>query len=492
MSNIKLTESQNNVLNDLVAFTNSDDRIFVLKGYAGTGKTTMMKFFIEHLEETKKSYKLLSTTGRAAKILSNYTNHKATTIHNLIYTYKSFNREVKDIDTKQSGVEKTGQLYLVFEPAVIQSSKEESSVIYIIDESSMISDIEDKNVIQAKFGSGRLLKELLSYDQRSDSKFVFVGDPCQLPPIQGTFSPALEVDYLTKTFSCGVKEAQLTQIMRQDGCSGIVSASAKLRKQWTQAPERQDYYGYNRVWGYLNIRNNNDVVLLRGEEEMESLYLSDIKNYGYNHSIFVCKRNKDCTAISLRIRQQLGYRKTIEVGDLLMVIQNQNTTGLMNGDMVEVLEIEDKIISTPENRWQTNLIFRAVKVKELFTQREYQTLLIEDTITSDKNNLTPEQQTNLFLDFIARMKDLGITEKKNKAKFDSSMREDSYLNALRCSYGYAVTCHKAQGGEWENVYIHFGARNITMNPTKQIYQWAYTAITRAKNKAFLVDEFYIK
>lgn len=227
-------------------------------------------------------------------------------------------------------------------------------------------------------------------------------------------------------------------------------------------------------------------------KSMEEGYLRDVKQNGYNHSIFICRSNKDCALVSQKIRQQLDFKKTIEVGDILMVVQNQYTTGLMNGDMVEVVGVESGQIHTPYNKYQTHISFRRVTVRELFTQRESTTLLIEETLTTPTNNLNSDQQTSLFVDFITRMKKLGITEKKQSEKFRDNLYNDPYLNALRCSYGYAVTCHKAQGGEWNNVYIHFGARNLTLNPTKSTYQWVYTALTRAKEKIFLVDDFYIK
>lgn len=486
---IELTEGQSRVLNDLKNFLKSSDRVFMLKGYAGTGKTTLMKFLIEYLKEEGKLYNLLAPTGRAAKILTNYTKDKAQTIHGMIYIYKSFNKDTSDI-----GMLDNGQLYLVFAPSQRPNNDNAKGVIYIIDESSMVGDLPVKNPIQAKFGSGRVLKELFDFDQHKDSKFIFVGDPAQLPPIRGTISPALEKNYIEEIFNYRVQEGTLTEIMRQKNT--IVQAANSIRKQWQEAPMNKSFYGKYTVWGDFKIRQYRDIVIMNEFEDMIDNYSSDIKKFGYNHSIFICRSNKRCTEISHYIRKNvLGFHGIIEKGDLLMVTQNQFPTGLMNGDMVEVMEIGERKILTPRmsNARPTPLNFREVKVKELFTKRECTTILFEDCITCGQGNLNEQQQKSLFIDFIARMLQKGITEKKKPKEFENALRTDSYLNALRCSYGYAVTCHKAQGGEWNNVYIDFiDARNITKNPIKEAYQWMYTAVTRAKDKVFLKDDFFIK
>ncbi|MBR1626833.1 MAG: AAA family ATPase [Bacteroidales bacterium] len=495
MSNLKdinLTEGQQKVLDNLKEFVENKDRIFVLKGYAGTGKTTLMRFLIEHLKKIKRPYKLLAPTGRASKILANYTGSKADTVHSMIYSYKSFNRDVENIDNLFTyNRTETAKLHLVFEPVTIKEDSP-SKVVYIIDESSMISDFAEKIITQAKFGTGRLLSELLGYDPRKDSKYIFVGDPAQLPPVNGYFSPAMQRDYIAQTFNYSVQEASLTQIMRQTDNNTITQAAASIRKLWQKAPSNKKFYGKGKVWGMLPLRNYKDIHLLTHVQDIERLYLEDVRRYGYNHTVIICRSNAGCRDMSEKIRKQLGYKKDVEKGDLLMVCQNQYTTGLMNGDMVEVVEVMQDSVYSMSSKLNTSLKFLQVKVKELFSQREFTTLLIEESITSSTNNLDAVQQTALYVDFIIRMKKKGITEKNDKKKFDDAMKMDQYLNALRCSYGYAITCHKAQGGEWNNVYIHIDKRNLTLNPTKETYQWIYTAITRAKEKVFFVDDFFIK
>ena len=199
MNKIALTKSQTIVFNKILSFIESKDRVFVLKGYAGTGKTTLMRFLIDKLIKQKKHFKLLASTGRAAKVLSDITKQAtdATTIHSMIYSFSGLNQDLSKVDTTKE--EPIGPLFIMFEPTKLDPNTLPET-IYIIDEASMVSDIEEKDITQAKFGSGRLLKELLDYDTRQRSKYIFVGDPCQLPPIWETFSPALMPEYFQKTF----------------------------------------------------------------------------------------------------------------------------------------------------------------------------------------------------------------------------------------------------------------------------------------------------
>lgn len=493
-NNITLTESQARALDKMKRFVQeSDDRVFALKGYAGTGKTTLMRFLISYLEEGGVSYRLLSTTGRAAKILSNYTGQEATTIHSMVYSYQDFNKDLSDANAETMNVDSSGQLFLVFAPAKISDMNDERT-IYIIDEASMVSDTEVKHVTQAQFGSGRLLKELLEYDSRKQSKFIFVGDPCQLPPIDGDISPALEMDYVKSVFGIGVQEATLTEIMRQKGGNTIVDASKTVRSCWNRAPLSADYYNYAKVWAKIPIRRYPDIHLVPNVDAMRNDYVSNIKANGYNDSVMICRSNADCHNLSIEIRKELGFTGGLQKGDLLMVIQNQISTGLMNGDMVEVVSVGENSQHTVPTKNQKGyycpLSFREITVKELFTGRTYTTLLIENTINMQQNNLDSSMQTGLFLDFILRMKRIGITQKHQAQKFKDMMLNDPYLNALRCSYGYAITCHKAQGGEWNKVYV-YSKRNMALNPTKKIYQWIYTAITRGKKAVYMIDDFYI-
>ncbi len=486
IANITLTKSQHYVLKKILDFVNHPtDRIFILKGYAGTGKTTLMRFLIRELNKNQKKYQLLASTGRAAKVLANLSGNPfdTSTIHSLIFTFGGFNRDTEGDD--EQAVDEKGQLFLVFQPSKINKDTDPET-IYVIDEASMVSDVASKDIKQAQFGDGRLLKNLLEYDPRPGSKFIFVGDPCQLPPIEEYYSPALMTEYFKGIFGLNAQEAQLTEIMRQKGVSGIIDASRQVRGLYNAAPDTTQRYGSQLVWGFLPFRGNKDIQLHTNLESLLDHYVAKVKKDGLNSAVCICRSNYDCKKLAVAIRQKLGFSDyRITVGDLLLVTQNNQPVGLMNGDMVVVEEM------SPYTQSRARLTFRQVKVKELFSQKTYTSLLIEEIAYQGKTNLDKEQQQKLYVDFIMRMKKKGITEKKNKEEFYRAMSDDPYLNALRCVFGYAITCHKSQGGEWENVYVHV-PRNITRNPTKETYQWIYTAMTRASKTLHLIDDFYIR
>ena len=481
---IILTPSQQLALDAMFDFIHSDkNKVFILKGYAGTGKTTLMRFLVELLETEKKSYRLLASTGRAAKVLSNMTESggSTSTIHSMIYTFSGLNKDLSD--KVNPTADETGQLILVFEPSGIDEEKTPETV-YIVDEASMVSDQAPFSATQAEFGTGRVLNDLLNYDRRTMSKFIFVGDPCQLPPIQEYYSPALIADYFQKTFGIEALVASLTEIMRQEDTSSIIKVSKKIREYYDNAPK--DERNYTRtVWAKMPFRGYEDFVFHPNDAEMFNEYAKDVKKHGIENSICICRSNKRALSTSLWVRQQLGHPSTqMVVGDILQVIQNNYGTGLMNGDFVEVVEI------IGAERAIANIRFMKVKVRELYSSRTCVALMMIDLPYQERPNLTEEQQTALFLNFIGRMKRVGVNQ-KNKRAFNDAMLTDPYLNALRCVYGYAVTCHKAQGGEWDEVYIDV-PRNITKNPTKATWQWVYTAITRAKERIHVKDDFYFE
>ena len=480
---ITLKPGQQKAFDQIRAFIQDPkQRVFILKGYAGTGKTTLMRFLVQHLQQIKKPYELLAPTGRAAKVLSDLAidnrfddNAQAgRTIHSLIFRYNGFNREISDEEIKNN--QATGQLSLVFD--VVELDENTKPTVYIVDEASMISDSPAQIITQAQFGSGQLLSELLNYDKRPESKYIFVGDPCQLPPVGDDLSPALS----EQSFTPPALSASLTEIMRQAEGNDLIRASKQIRSLIPSAPDNEQTYGNRKLWTKYPLRRCRNVQLHPDINDMVNHYVNNIKQNGYNNSIFVCQTNKQASQLSIQVRHMLGYQGDLPVkGDLLLVIQNNNLTGLVNGDMVEVTAISPRILK------RAGLRFTQIRIKETFSDREFSLLILLDTLNSNTLNLNTEQQTALFIDFCKRMKEKGISPKKNKERFEELLRTDPYLNALRCTYGYAVTCHKAQGGEWSHVYLN-PMRNIGLNPTKQKYRWMYTAVTRAKETLHLVDD----
>ena len=238
---IQLTQSQQHAFERLIRFANRSDeftatfngesvdpdRVFILKGYAGTGKTTLIRSFTKYLKEHHMAFKLLASTGRAAKIMSNVVGYEAHTIHSMIYEFNDFNQDLEKIDLRrrEKGHDDTGQLLLDF---VMRKpvGRNSGTDFYIVDESSMISDVEDKNATQAQFGSGRLLNDLLTFDKFA--RFVFVGDPCQLPPVTQPESPALTPSWY-RNYAATPWEAELTEVMRQENGNDIVLSAQKVR-----------------------------------------------------------------------------------------------------------------------------------------------------------------------------------------------------------------------------------------------------------------------
>lgn len=476
MSKITLTEGQQKALNRLQSFANRNGKgIFILKGYAGTGKSTLIRELIVELQRKEKPFALMASTGRAAKIISNITGIDARTVHSQIYTFHQLNQDIEKIVEERNasgGVDKTGQLLLDFELVTVDHWSDESR-IYIIDEASMIADTPDTNAVQAIFGSGKLLTDLLTYDTRG--KFIFVGDECQLPPVQQASSPALDKHYLEQKFDFPVEEYTLTEIFRQNSGNDIILASKKLRDLY--------HYPSTYKWAKFPLLGYRNIKVLPDQATMLKLYVENIKKNGYNHSTLLCFSNSACDTLTTLIRPMLGiHDHKVQKGDLLLVTQNNYITGLMNGDLVEVVEVGYR-----EQR--AGLTFVKISVKELFTQKVHSQLLIENILYSVRTNLSAPEQKELYIDYYYRMKNKNI--RQNSAEFKSNMLTDPYLNALRAVYGYALTCHKAQGGEWEQVYLDI-ARNVPGIEKPYVYQWVYTAITRARVQLHIVDDWWLE
>lgn len=469
---IVLTNDQQHVFQMLSDFiVSKEQKVFILCGYAGTGKTTLMRYFISELKRRNEMFSLHASTGRAAKILSNITSFKATTLHSLLYKFSDFNQDLESFDEGQKR-EEGGQLLLQFSTTRADRMFNQETMFYIVDEASMISDIEEKNPTQATFGSGKLLHDLFDYDPHG--KYVFVGDVAQLPPVKATFSPALSTAYIQDHYHLETVYAELTQIMRQSDRNDLVHSANKVRLLFANPPSVR--------WGKFPLKNYAHIRIRSCQMELLNAYIEDIKANGYNQSTMIARSNKLCSQFTNIIRPALGFNsKCLCVGDLLMITQNNLLSGLMNGDIVKIAQIGHRIK-------QAGLTFLQIEVEELFTQKRYSQLLIEEIVYSQQINLSQAQQQSLFLDFYYRMKDKGIKQKSSA--FKDNMLKDEYLNALRAVYGYVLTCHKAQGGEWKNVYLDI-PRNLALNPDSTTYQWLYTAMTRASDTLHVVNDFFI-
>lgn len=450
----------------------TSEKVFILKGYAGTGKTTLMSGIIKRLSEDKIPFALLASTGRAAKILSEKSQTTANTIHSHIYVFKELSEDLEKLSELQHNLEidDKGQITLLFDLNPISSEKEK---IYIIDEASMVSDVIDNNTSFAKFGTGDLLGDILKYDTKG--KFIFVGDPCQLPPINQVNSPALSAAHISSKYKFQTSEFEMTDIIRQSNTNGIIEASFKLRNLFHSNPSVK--------FASLPVKGHSNIIIENSHIGMLNKYIDKIKSNGFKHSTLICQTNKHCSDLNKVIRSSIfNNRERICVGDLLMVTQNNYLSNLVNGDHIIVSKIGN-------NEFRSGLSFLQVEVEEISSKSKFNLLLIEDILYSTNTNLNSKQHKDLMIDYFKRMRANGIDQKN--PTFKENMLKDPYLNALKTVYGYALTCHKAQGGEWDEVFLYLDNK-IHGIKKPGIYQWTYTAVTRAKNNLHVVNDWFIK
>lgn len=470
--NFSLKPQQSKAFNELCEFVENDTyKAFVLKGYAGTGKTTLMSGFINKLKETDCFFSLLASTGRAAKILTDKTGIKAKTVHGEIYVFNDISDNLEELNTQKTNftVDDSGQLSLLFDLRKIAKSE---TTIYIIDEASMISDSKQKGSF-ADFGSGKLLQDLLSFDK--NGKFVFVGDPLQLPPINEKFSPALSKDYLQAQYNIKAKEIELTEIVRQATDNGIIKSSMKIRDLHKKNPKVK--------WAGFPLRGFNNINIHPSHISLLNTYIKTVQTKGVENATLICQTNRHCSDLNRNIRIGIGKtNQSIVVDDILMVTQNNYITGLTNGDIVRIKAIGAK-------EYRCGLSFINVKVEELVSKNSFSCLMIEDIVYSVYTNLDSKQNKDLMIDFSIRMNKKDI--KQGTQDFKNQMLKDPYLNALKSVFGYALTCHKSQGGEWDDIFLYLDNK-IHGIPKPAIYQWLYTAVTRAKVNLHIVNDWFVK
>lgn len=436
---------------------NSKDEIFVLKGYAGTGKTTIISTLVNYLQKAEKKYVLLAPTGRAAKVISNYSNKPAFTIHKRIYFPKK---------SKSGGVSFT-----------LQPNKFKNT-IFIVDESSMISDSYQETKL---YENGSLLDDLMFYvDAGQNCKIIFIGDTAQLPPINMDVSPALDNDSLSLHFNKEVYGIELDEVMRQEEDSGILFNATLLR-------ELLNSHFYDTFQFSLN--NFKDIVRLQdGYEIQDAIYESFDKN-GPEETAFIVRSNKRANQYNNQIRSAILSRDSeLSTGDLLMVVKNNyfwlkdssTVSFIANGDIIEVLEIF-KI------RELYGFRFASVKVRMIDypNQIPFEVELLLDTISSESPSLTYEESNALYNEVMLDY------EGESQYKKMLNVKNNPQFNALQVKFSYAMTCHKSQGGQWNTVFVEQPYLPNGIN--KDYIRWLYTAITRAKEKLYLIgfkDEYF--
>lgn len=447
------TPGQKEMIDSLAEFvSNSEsDRLFLLKGYAGTGKTSAISALVKVLDELKIKFVLLAPTGRAAKVLSNQSGKPASTIHKKIY--------------RQQAVADGASRFSL-------DRNLSKNTVFIVDEASMISNMPQDHSV---FGSGYLLSDLIEYVLGGfNCKLIISGDTAQLPPVGLQVSPALDKEELS-LFGMEVIEKELKEVVRQSLDSGILLNATAIRNRILEDSPT----GF---W-HLKMKKIQDVIQLGGDQLIEEI--SNCYNrIGMEETIVITRSNKRANLFNEGIRRTILYQEDqISKGDLLMIVKNnyhwskqlEELDFIANGDIAEIIRIKKQ-----EERYGfhfANVVIRLIDYQDL----EIECKILLETLSAEAPALTSEENKQLF-EAISE----DYEEIRNKRERWKKIREDPYFNALQVKYSYAVTCHKAQGGQWKVVFLDHGYLTAEMID-REFLRWFYTAFTRAEEKLYLVN-----
>jgi ATP-dependent exoDNAse (exonuclease V) alpha subunit len=433
-------------------------KCFILRGYAGTGKTTSIAALVKALPQFKLRVSLLAPTGRAAKVISSYTNRRALTIHKKIYRKKNA---------------------VAAEMAFQLSPNLAEHTLFVVDEASMIADEWNQQ------SGSSFLKDLIAFvyqpapnGQDKNCSLLFVGDIAQLPPVGSNDSPALNEKYLTDNFGLNVTAVELREVVRQEKKSGILANATMLRKLINTVEDEKYSLPKFITKGYKDIFSMTGVKLVEG---LEYAY----HKFGMENSLVVCRSNKSANVYNNQIRARLLYRdEELSGGDQIMVVRNNyfwlpdhpETAFIANGDMAKVVRVRKE-----EERYGLRFAEVQLEFLDFLDAGTISCKVILDTIQAETPNLPYEKSKQLFEGLMEDYDHLPSKREKMQA-----IKEDPYYNALQIKFAYAVTCHKAQGGQWDAVFVDQGYLTDEMIDL-DFLRWLYTAITRAKKELFLVN-----
>jgi ATP-dependent exoDNAse (exonuclease V) alpha subunit len=442
------TSEQDTLITDIADFVSTigNRSIFMLKGYAGTGKTTLVATLVKSLPVLGKRSVLMAPTGRAAKVLAKYSKKSASTIHKKIYWIRT---------------NKSGNTFITLK------DNTHSNTIFIVDEASMIPENSDKG-----FGNRSLLDDLIEYVyQGQDCKLILIGDTAQLPPVHLDISPALDEEKLELNYNKQVICKELTQVVRQKKDSLILENATDLRNRIATA----DY-------SYPKLVTNSEVIRLNTGEDLQDALETAYSNEGVTNTIVLCRSNKRANLYNQQIRAKIRWQENeISAGDMLMVVRNNyywlddsSKAGFIaNGDIVEVVKIKETI-----ERYGFRFAKASVQMVDYPDEKALEVILLLETLTSESPAITYEQYQQLY-------KEVGLDYKGQK-EINKKIKEDEFFNALQIKFAYAITCHKSQGGQWENVFVDLGYFTEDMLD-KSYLRWLYTALTRASKKLYLIN-----
>jgi hypothetical protein len=474
-NHLNLSQGQQTALTKLEAFLASPVQVFMLKGYAGSGKTTILEGLVEYLTAIEKDFLLMAPTGRAAKVIREKTGHEAFTIHKSIYSYEDM-VEVEEGDS-------------FFYNYNLRNNTDVAGKIFIIDEASMLSDAKSEGEF-FRFGTGRLLSDLISYTrvnhEKAKTKIIFVGDPCQLPPVTDNSSKAFEPIYLIEKFNLSSEETEMKEVKRQGGESGILKAAAKIRKSISAG-----------FFNDFNLHSNGSDILNPSYETFLNTWQETA-----SPKIIIASKNKTCLDLNLQIRERRfgNANLPIQKSDIVIMGGNNYRKGIFNGEFAVINEVNSEIeIRTIALKGKSPVTLNWRNVELVFPDGESNNKVVKGKVLENflygDNYLKPEETQALYVDFTSRHKNL----KPKSEEFKEAIMQDEYFNALLMKYGYAVTCHKAQGGEWENVFSIWDNDNTegfncfsdnqrrAGKTNQNFYRWAYTAITRASKNLYALN-----
>ena len=482
----RLTSNQESLVLELEAFlAANDEHVFILSGHAGTGKTFITKGLSEFLAIAGRQCVLTAPTGKAARVITQKSGRSATTIHKKIYSMD----DIREYKVDELDGSETYKLY-----AELEVNDDADNAVYVVDESSMVSDVYSEGEF-FRFGSGRLLSDLMKYvnlDHNDHAKkVIFIGDAAQLPPVGMNCSPALDQRYLAKTFGVNpIRKFELSEVVRQDADSGILSSANALRDSLSK-----------KVFNKLSLSTDApDVQTCPEADDLVTGYLTASGNKVADVAMIIASSNADVASFNEQVRRRLfPDKEDVTQGDKLVVVMNCLVDGnaLNNGDLVYVTRVGD----VPESRSVTlrnknkstgkvdetevALRFRDVQIGFRLPSGEVvraHVKIVESLLYSGHPNLSSDETKALYIDFKRRNPHLP----KRGKELRDALRDDSYFNALRVKFGYALTCHKSQGSEWADVFVQCKTHHA--NPrTEEYFRWLYTAITRASKRAHLLN-----
>ncbi|GAA0871027.1 ATP-binding domain-containing protein [Gangjinia marincola] len=447
------TTSQDITLQKLAAFVLDDaaEEIFLLKGYAGTGKTTLIGTLVNSLWKAKKKFSLTAPTGRAAKVITNYSNQEASTIHRKIYLPKNERGTGVTFSLKQN---------------------KQRDTIFLVDEASMISDVGGDSKL---FENGSLLDDLVQYVYSGKGcKLILIGDTAQLPPVKMQLSPALDEKLLRLQYHKEIVHVELNEVVRQSLQSDILRNATRIREYI----EDELYDAF-----HFSLTGKKDLERLSTGQDIMDAIEDAYRTEGHEETTFIVRSNKRANQYNVQIRSRILFKEEeVAVGDYLMVVKNNyfwvkptsDAGFIANGDLIEILQIYSF-----KELYGFRFAKVSVRMVDYPKMASFDTTILLDTLTSNSPSLTYEESNALYLEV---QKDYA-DEKSNYKKY-MGVKKSPYFNALQVKFSYAVTCHKSQGGQWSKVFVE--QPYLPNGMDKDYLRWLYTAITRAKDKLYLI------